>query len=252
MEFLKYMIKKILASESWLYQQLKKFYYRLGAAWRPIYITHLDDILRQYAERRKSNVFFINIGANDGIVEDPIAKYVKMYRWEGLMVEPVSYLFEQLKQNYSTYPIIFENSAVAAQSGKQKFYYLRASERLPDYHQRIGSLNKHFLLVHGAEIPHLEEYLIEEEINCLSFDDLKKKYNISQVQLLLIDTEGQDAEILQSIDLKALKTEIVIFEHIGMSFNTYKRVLLSLKRQEFRAYRVGRDTIGVQHALNLI
>lgn len=242
----------MLSPQSWLYQQLKNSYHRLGASWRPTYLTNLDYILQQYAELRKSDVFFINIGANDGIIEDPIAKYIKQYRWKGIMVEPVGYLFERLKQNYQGFPIVFENSAITKQSGKQKFYRTAPSLELPDYYQRMGTLNKHFLLQHGAGTPNLEDYVIEEEINCLSFNDFKKKYQFSEAQLILIDTEGQDADILQSIDLQVLKTEIVIFEHIFLSFSLYKKVLLLLKKQGFKAYRAGRDTIGVQSTLNLI
>jgi FkbM family methyltransferase len=252
MEFLKYIIKKMLSPQSGLYQWLKNSYYRLGASWRPIHINNLDDLLRRYAEYRKNNVFFINIGANDGITEDPIAKYVKKYQWEGIMVEPVGYLFERLKKNYQGFPIAFENSAIAKQTGKQKFYRTAPSLALPDYYQRMGTLNKHFLLQHGAGTPNLKDYLIEEEINCLSFNDLKNKYQFSEAQLILIDTEGQDAEILQNIDLQALKTEIVIFEHIFLSFSSYKKILLLLKKQGFNVYRAGRDTMGVRNTLNLI
>lgn len=251
MEFIKYIIKKILSPQSGLYQWLKNSYYRLGASWRPVYITDLDDILRQYAALRESNVFFINIGANDGITEDPIAEYIKKYQWKGIMVEPVSYLFERLKQNYQGFSIAFENSAIAKQTGKQKFYRTAPSLALPDYYERMGTLNKHFLLQHGADTPNLKGYIIEEEINCLSFNDLKNKYQFSQAHLILIDTEGQDAEILQSIDLQSLKTEIVIFEHIFLSFSSYKKILLLLKKQGFKVYRVGRDSIGVKNTLSL-
>ena len=59
----------------------------------------LDKIMIDYNKKHK-DFFFVQIGANDGFKADPIYLYVRKYGWKGILVEPVSYIFEKLKENY--------------------------------------------------------------------------------------------------------------------------------------------------------
>jgi FkbM family methyltransferase len=255
LEKIKSFIKNHLSSKSLIYKILRDFYYYIGAYWRPAYITNYEDIISKYAlvkSQNKQEVVFVNIGANDGIVEDPIAKYVKKYHWKGVMVEPVGYLFDRLKQNFRGFPVQFEKSVISTQKGKQSFYRIAQSPNLPSYHERIGSLRKDYLLWYKANIPDLEDYIIQEEVNSLTFNDLTHKYQLDKVQVIVIDAEGSDAQILQSIDLKNIKAELVIFEHIYLGFEEYKKTLLHLRKNAFRSFRVGRDTIAIHYTLKPI
>ena len=44
--------------------------------------------------------FFVQIGANDGRIDDPIYKLISRYRLKGLLVEPVPDFFESLVETY--------------------------------------------------------------------------------------------------------------------------------------------------------
>lgn len=58
------------------------------------------DILDAYANY-KDDIKFVQIGSNSGMHDDPIYKYIRKNGWQGVLVEPVPYLFEELKNNYS-------------------------------------------------------------------------------------------------------------------------------------------------------
>ena len=62
----------------------------------------------------QSDVFFIQIGSNDGKTGDPLYPLVNKYsKYRGLFVEPVPYLFERLVDNYSFRKnLLFENAAI--------------------------------------------------------------------------------------------------------------------------------------------
>src|ERR1700681_618887 len=49
---------------------------------------------------RKGKILFVQIGANDGIKNDPIHVYVRKYHWNGLLVEPMPDFFNTLRINY--------------------------------------------------------------------------------------------------------------------------------------------------------
>src|SRR5947209_8058963 len=60
------------------------------------------------------DLFFLQIGAHDGITDDPLRQYVLKYHWRGLLLEPQPRLFAQLKANYQSEPqLMFENAALA-------------------------------------------------------------------------------------------------------------------------------------------
>src|SRR6266481_6003650 len=53
---------------------------------------------------QKKDLFFIQIGANDGVSNDPLYKFVIEYGWAGILVEPLPQVFEVLRRNYADKP----------------------------------------------------------------------------------------------------------------------------------------------------
>jgi hypothetical protein len=50
---------------------------------------------------RKKLIFFVQIGASDRKIHDPLYKFVNEFRWEGIPVEPQPESFEPLRANLS-------------------------------------------------------------------------------------------------------------------------------------------------------
>ncbi|MFO1348206.1 MAG: hypothetical protein U1F12_06435 [Pseudomonadales bacterium] len=69
----------------------------------------------------RPDFFYVNIGANDGITNDPIFPFIEKYNWHGIQVEPVLSTFNQLKINLASFKnTIFENSAVIGNKGTRE------------------------------------------------------------------------------------------------------------------------------------
>ena len=45
-------------------------------------------------------IFFMNIGANDGLAGDPLREFIVTKGWNGILVEPVDYVFQRLVKAY--------------------------------------------------------------------------------------------------------------------------------------------------------
>lgn len=76
----------------------------------------------------KKAVTFLQIGSNDGLTRDPIYQLISRNNgWCGLFVEPVPYLFERLKKNYSSVNnpsrLQFFNGAIN-EGVNQNFYFV--------------------------------------------------------------------------------------------------------------------------------
>ena len=81
------------------------------------------DLLMYKLAATVPDLFFVQIGANDGITDDPIRKYVTRYHWRGLLVEPQAEVFQRLLYNYrDEKQMIFEQAVVADTDGVAKFF----------------------------------------------------------------------------------------------------------------------------------
>ena len=48
----------------------------------------------------KSEVKFVQVGGNDGVLADPINRFIKTRNWKGIIAEPIPEYFEKLTENY--------------------------------------------------------------------------------------------------------------------------------------------------------
>ncbi|MDD1443967.1 FkbM family methyltransferase [Dolichospermum sp. ST_sed3] len=242
---LKKIFKKLVPKNSFLFKAAFKVYdykYWYPGKWQ-------FDLLEAYATF-KQHVTFIQVGSNNGITGDPIFPYITNYSWRGVLVEPVPYLFEELKNNYkSNAPnLIFENSAIADRNGQLKFYRLQKTD-LPDmpiWYDQLGSFNKEVILRQKTVIPHFDDLLIEDIVNAITFETLLEKHTIEKTDLIHIDTEGYDFEILKLIPFYKLGVELIMFEHVHLSNTDYKSSLNMLAKNGFIYGRKNTDTIAVR------
>jgi len=208
----------------------------------------IQDILDKYAAI-KNDVIFLQVGSNEGFTADPINPYIIKYKWTGLLVEPIPYLFEKLKNNYASYDnkLFFENAAISDKDGEQTFYRLKISDdpNLPKWYDQIGSFKKEVVLKHRNRIPNFDALFIEDKVKTTSFDSLFKKHNLHSFDLIHIDTEGYDYEILKLLNLKDIDADVVLFEDKHLDTLSYKNAVRSLRRLNYKLYRHGGDTIAI-------
>jgi FkbM family methyltransferase len=173
--------------------------------------------------RANPRAFFVEIGANDGQHHDHLRPHIVGRQWAGILVEPVPHIFRKLVRNYDGFArLILENVAIAAEDGELPFYYLSEPDageeaRLPDWYDGIGSFSRDTLLTHTKDIPDLAERLVTEKVPTLTFDSLCARHGVSEVDLLIVDTEGYDWEIVKSIDFARWRPQLVIYEHFHLS-----------------------------------
>ena len=63
-------------------------------------MSNFFDKSLHYLGKNDQNIFVMNIGAMDGVLFDEMIGYTKSYKFKGLYVEPIPYLFEKLKNNH--------------------------------------------------------------------------------------------------------------------------------------------------------
>lgn len=165
--------------------------------------------------------FFVEIGSSDGERDDHLRAMILSRRWRGIMVEPVPYVFERLRDNYGGLGrVALENVAIAERDGRRPFYFLAQAEEgepVPPWYDEIGSFSRDVVLSHRRRIPDIERRIVRAEVPCVTFETLCRKHDVEHVDLLLLDTEGYDYEILKGIDFVRHRPRLVAYEHYHLS-----------------------------------
>ena len=132
-----------------------------------------------------------------------------------ILVEPVPYLFNQLKTNYKNKNknIIFINKAVSDFIGEIDLTIpsqINNFSNLPSWASQLASVNKNHAQGH---LPNLIVDTIK--VKTTTIDEIVKEYNISNIDLLHTDTEGHDYNILMNYSF-IIKPLQILFENKHM------------------------------------
>lgn len=165
---------------------------------------------------------FVNVGANDGIVDTPAIRILMGNpNWKGLLIEPVPYCYERLKENFpDKNRFMLEQVAIGTAARKRSMYYVdpQAKNHLPDlpiWHDKLGSFDRNHIIKHlGAAI---EPFIKELPVEVCTLSELLRRMQIQQVHLLHVDTEGNDWDVLRSLDFNEYRPILIYVEHLHLS-----------------------------------
>jgi FkbM family methyltransferase len=159
---------------------------------------------------------FLQIGANDGIMNDPVYQFNVANRdvISGFVLEPLPDIYEKLVKNYKCCPNIKPFNLAIHSTQSEMILHRVKPDRAADvseFARGIASFDadhwKKTTLVPDAD------FMEQVKVSCVSFSDFIKSNAIDKLDLLLLDTEGYDFEILMSIDFAHIKPRIIRFEH---------------------------------------
>jgi FkbM family methyltransferase len=173
--------------------------------------SDFEPLEQLFYQKLHPNFFFVQIGANDGKSFDPIYHLVTRENVRGIALEPVPTIFNLLKENYTAYPRVLPvNKAIHKSEREMVLYRVDPDNKLyPDWTKGTSSFNKSH-----HELGHISKSdIIEERVQCVSFEELLEDHKITHIDLLQIDTEGYDYDIIKMIDFNKIAPSIISFEH---------------------------------------
>lgn len=160
-----------------------------------------------------------------------------------LLVEPVPHNVVEIKKNLNNLEgITIEQVALSDKNETKNFYFVKNTsihKLKKHWSSGIGSFNKQHLLDHKSKRFKIEEEDIDKiSIEAIRFKDLVDKYNINQIDKLLVDVEGSEFAILNDIDLSSVNIKKIIFEykHFDGYQTTGKKLEEILKKFEENGY----------------
>jgi FkbM family methyltransferase len=159
-----------------------------------------------------SELTFIQVGAFDGVTKDPLQKYISRFGWRGVLIEPQAAAAEKLSDLYRDNPrIAVLQAALDDRRGKDTLFRV-SSSKAPAWAGALASFQRDTIAKHHDLIPGLEEMIVEDEVDCITFDDVFKVLPSEQIDLLQIDTEGADGKMLSLFPLERVRPAIIHWE----------------------------------------
>ena len=193
---------------------------------------------------RQGDIFFVQIGAHDGLSFDPMRPFVERFHWRGLLVEPQPRVFARLVENYQAEPqLLFENAAVAREDGAATLCTFAPAPNLPEHASMLASFRRELLEAngHGYSGP-----IQSQQVPVLKLETLLRKHSIERIDILQLDTEGFDYEILKMLDFSRVKPALIHFENNFLSTDEFAQCSRTLAAQNYRLLTMGIDTIAFQ------
>ncbi len=192
------------------------------------------------------NARVLQIGANDGVVNDPLREHILVSNWRCLLVEPVPYLYARLQQNYRKLDRVeCLNVAVSDSPDEADFFFIREDvlPQLPDWASQIGSFSLDHIRKHFRCLD--ENWISKKRLRIISIQDLMSREMSSGFDFVHLDVEGHEARLIKGI-LEAGKTpKVILFEshHLGEE-KIEVEGLLAQHGYQFQAH--GMDTLAMR------
>lgn len=192
---------------------------------------------------QKNTLFFVQIGASDGITDDPLFPLVNKYQLNGICIEPLPDTFEKLKVNYEGFKNIkFENAAIT-DIDKDICLYRPIDKNNSVSVSQKSSIKKNVLLRSGFPLQKIEKI----NVKGISFISLVEKYNILDLDILQVDAEGADYEIVKSVLNSGYKPKIINYESLHLNKNDRENIRHLLADKGYSFLETNKDTIAVQN-----
>ncbi|SEG23509.1 methyltransferase, FkbM family [Algoriphagus boritolerans DSM 17298 = JCM 18970] len=255
--------------------QWKKYRFHLSATQSPLFLGFyrylyspkkgsLSEFLSTYSLSKKGDFTVIQIGANDGISNDPIHKFIKRDNWKGVLLEPQNFVFTEFTQKiYSKNTgITVLNAAIGPEDGTLPMYKIGFSSTR--WATGLSSFSKEQVLKafdngivaynckkYGETIPQdKSKWISQEEVRVISPESLIREFGIKNIDLLQIDAEGFDLEVIRIFDLKKHQPKVVVFENAGLSEEDYHLALTILKEEGYVTRRFGDNNLAMKQPVN--
>jgi FkbM family methyltransferase len=175
-----------------------------------------EDIILDYLLKHKENGVYVDIGANDPRIFSNTYFFYKK-GWSGVVVEPNE---DKLKLFNFFRPRDTKVQAAIDKEGVMTLYKFKedplntTSKEVADSYTKMG-----------------HKIIATEKINTIPLSKLFESNNLNQVDILSVDTEGQNLSVLKTNDWNIYRPHFVVVE--TAEYDTTKDVF---KEEEFDTY----------------
>ncbi|HSW90175.1 MAG TPA: FkbM family methyltransferase [Patescibacteria group bacterium] len=181
-----------------------------------------DKYLDKNIFREKRRGVFLDIGAHDGYTFSNTYLLEKRYGWTGVCVEPLPSVFKKLQHNRS---VTCVRAAISNTPGRLKFLEVVGPGNAEMMSGIVDRYDPRHLSRVKRDVKERKGRQKIISVPSISIMELIEKYHLAHIDYCSIDTEGNEFEILKSIDFSKVQIDCFTVEDLfGTSpLKTYMR-----------------------------
>jgi FkbM family methyltransferase len=201
----------------------------------------LDLLLATY-EARAEKITLLQVGACDGINNDPIHDHVIKGSTRAILIEPNPFAFARLEKTYAGLPsVTLIQTAIGERDGEANLYRLKKTGKLDsevDWSLQFASFSRAHLVHLGIKPDQIERITVP----CRSLSSLVAELGLTKINLLQIDTEGFDATVVRMALKLLIRPDCINFEHAHLRMEDRQPLFDLLKAN---GYLLGYDAWNI-------
>jgi FkbM family methyltransferase len=160
--------------------------------------NNLDKKLLKYINYK--NGFYIDVGANDGVNQSTTWYFEKYLNWNGILIEPIPEVYNELKKNRNYNNYFYNYSLVSKKYKKQKINFI--FNKRDSLQAKISLKTRSF---------NENENIIK--VKCKTLENILENIKISKlIDLFSLDVEGYEFEVLEGINFNSIKFKYILIE----------------------------------------
>jgi FkbM family methyltransferase len=158
--------------------------------------------------RGKTNGIFVDVGAHDGVTFSNTCYLERELAWKGVAVEPAPRVFERLSKARTC---IVVKCAVADFDGEVEFLELEG------YSEMCSGIPSRQHRFHRARIDREQQVHGGTRrtivVPCRKLQTILEEFDIHEIDYLSLDTEGNEYDILSSLDFDVIQIRTISVEN---------------------------------------
>jgi FkbM family methyltransferase len=192
----------------------------------------------------KQDFYFVQVGANDGLMNGSLNPLIRKYGLRGCLVEPMPAVFNMLKHNYRDQPQLdFRNVMIGERDGDAPIHRLKRDDPVP-YEFFHGLARQDTDYSHKrAKSAGLENYIDTVHCRMVTFESLMADLPVCHVSMLYVGTEGTDDQIVDAAFGADVFPPIINYECTEMPLERRCNLKMRLLDHGYRFIDVGADTV---------
>ncbi|WP_417514037.1 FkbM family methyltransferase [Minwuia sp.] len=214
------------------------------------------DLARDLTDRQK--VTIVQVGANDGSANDPLGRMIAAHPERiarALLIEPQTDAFGRLSGRYAGQAhITCLNAAIDRTAGERPVYSIdkdaveaRIGQRMSD---GIASFDRSHVAsvlranTDGLTDAEIDELITSEVVAVTTLAAASAEVGTDQPDILLVDTEGFDAEIMRMALEAGWRPALLQYEHKHLSPQDRREISSRLMAEGYRLWADHADVWG--------
>lgn len=196
------------------------------------------------ALREMDEFYFVQIGANDGVMHDSLNPLIRKYGLRGCLVEPMADVFEVLQRNYRDQPQLdFRNVMIGDHDGVAEIHRFKRDAPVPhEFFHGLARQDADYIRKR-AKSEGLEQHTETVKCTMVAFESFMADLPVRNISMLYVDTEGSDDKIIEAAFRAGVFPPIINYEWSEMPLERRCALKMRLLDHGYRFIDVGSDTV---------